>query len=1164
MSKLLSEALDNFGIPMAVHRGSSGETEMDTPIGEDGLDEKSHPESLLPKDSELREFYYMADRKSNEEQWREDAKEEFEAVDDETIDDCIERLFNDANWDYEEVQEELAKATPEKQREMRLDHFTDQYIRDREENEDISRVYFENPRILKNATLYRFTPAKPEEVKANGFRGYGPKRLGLTHHETPGTGDLSFAFEKKDLKGMKAVKEMASKYGGNLFEFKVPYAIKAYHNTDYEDQVVFDVNTVKNLKFIGKIGGPEIESFLGESEDLAEKIVYHGSRNSFDKFSLDYAGSDQGVNIAWGLYFSEVPKGAEFYRKLGKGNGKLYKVKIPDGPYIEWNKTVAAQSPRVRAILRKTKNWADANERAKTGKFLSGDMLKGSEFYHGTAHYQNMTDQEVSEWLYSLGIKGVRYKHDDYYNIVLFNADDAKIVGEVDNDVKAEARDDWKKQGYEIGHVKHGNAIKVFARDNAGNKVGSVSVYPTEDDTSLIANDLMVKPEHRRKGIATAMYQYAEKVMGKRFQNEPEAGRGRTPAGQAFWNQPNRPFGEELEHWDNGIWVHYSKHPGLKIHPQQLHHDPAGIYLFPEKFKPEGGWYQYPYKFIVKVNAQNILDLAKLKEEDSVKIYEALVPADKRGLTRADFRRTNHADILWSGLQDYFVNANGPGVGAWNKAFRDLGYDAIFDDTGSIFTNEVQMIVLDPKKVKVIERITQNESGFEEVKLVAGKLAEMLKPYGEVTVSKPKKNRPRYGGARSTIDCTVRVENGDKYLTWDVGTRFHQKDDAVPTTISVHLSGGAYELRQNRSIGTSFEWKKQPWDFKDLEHEVEIAAKAEFGKNESVSEQEMLTDSTRQYFGNAGAGGLFYAESTGRFLVAHRSAEVNEPNTWGTWGGAIEKGESPEEALEREIREETGYTGDYELRHVFDYRDGKFVFHNYLIVVPDEFEPRHSWETQGHAWVALDEVPTPMHYGLIEFLKNYHPSYKESVDGLHLDKYGMPNFETIGGEPPAPEEEDLGETLLIDDFKKKKSVEFSKPEKADGQDGYQITATVNGKEAGKVIYDQEYCEDDYGPFMPYKDEPFYDEINGNEVVIGIQHLEVEPEFRERGIAAELMKLAMADIKKRYKGLPVYINASPMGDALVLDDLVAFYKRYGFQVLKKYPAHRNALLWKNAI
>jgi hypothetical protein len=35
----------------------------------------------------------------------------------------------------------------------------------------------------------------------------------------------------------------------------------------------------------------------------------------------------------------------------------------------------------------------------------------------------------------------------------------------------------------------------------------------------------------------------------------------------------------------------------------------------------------------------------------------------------------------------------------------------------------------------------------------------------------------------------------------------------------------------------------------------------------------------------------------------------------------------------------------------------------------------------------------------------------------------------------------------------------------------------------------------------------------------------------------------------------------MGGVMGLDQLVSFYERFGFKMLKRYPEFKNALLWK---
>ena len=127
------------------------------------------------------------------------------------------------------------------------------------------------------------------------------------------------------------------------------------------------------------------------------------------------------------------------------------------------------------------------------------------------------------------------------------------------------------------------------------------------------------------------------------------------------------------------------------------------------------------------------------------------------------------------------------------------------------------------------------------------------------------------------------------------------------------------------------------------------------------------------FWGKQGAGCIFYAQDTQKFLVAHRSRGVEQPNTWGTWGGAIDSGENPKDAVRREAEEECGYSGKMELipLFVFSHSSG-FTYHNFLAVIPKEFTPRLDWESQGFKWVSFGDWPTPLHPGLQKLLSDKH------------------------------------------------------------------------------------------------------------------------------------------------------------------------------------------------
>jgi len=157
----------------------------------------------------------------------------------------------------------------------------------------------------------------------------------------------------------------------------------------------------------------------------------------------------------------------------------------------------------------------------------------------------------------------------------------------------------------------------------------------------------------------------------------------------------------------------------------------------------------------------------------------------------------------------------------------------------------------------------------------------------------------------------------------------------------------------------------------------------------------LTTDKSGKFWGNAGAGGVFYATETKKFLLPFRSAQVNEPHTWGVWGGAIDHEETPLEAIKREIEEETGYKGKYKLIPSYVYKKGDFQYHNYVVVVEKEFKPKLCWETEKSGWFGLDEFPTPLHFGLkalLPHLKEQVASFKEKVTSRYLIRASLQDW----------------------------------------------------------------------------------------------------------------------------------------------------------------------------
>lgn len=98
-------------------------------------------------------------------------------------------------------------------------------------------------------------------------------------------------------------------------------------------------------------------------------------------------------------------------------------------------------------------------------------------------------------------------------------------------------------EGYSVHHRKRANYpddLIVFVLDKSGMEIASVVVEVEQNHVST--NALGVDHKHRRKGIATEMYIYIEKITGKIIDSPEE---DRSEHGDSFWKQNNRPFGKK-------------------------------------------------------------------------------------------------------------------------------------------------------------------------------------------------------------------------------------------------------------------------------------------------------------------------------------------------------------------------------------------------------------------------------------------------------------------------------------------------------------------------------------------------------------------------------------------------------------------------------------------
>ena len=109
-----------------------------------------------------------------------------------------------------------------------------------------------------------------------------------------------------------------------------------------------------------------------------------------------------------------------------------------------------------------------------------------------------------------------------------------------------------------------------------------------------------------------------------------------------------------------------------------------------------------------------------------------------------------------------------------------------------------------------------------------------------------------------------------------------------------------------------------------------------------------------------------------RFSIPHPAVPLNAAVLWAAPGGGVEPGESPLEALARELHEETGFVVDGEPPHVWHQEiaglgadegyDG--IVNDYFLVRANRFDPQPALSAEqiaeenisGMRWWRLDEI----------------------------------------------------------------------------------------------------------------------------------------------------------------------------------------------------------------
>jgi ribosomal protein S18 acetylase RimI-like enzyme len=114
---------------------------------------------------------------------------------------------------------------------------------------------------------------------------------------------------------------------------------------------------------------------------------------------------------------------------------------------------------------------------------------------------------------------------------------------------------DWKNEGYRLEHEVHPASTPhsyeehyISAYSPAGERVGFVNITasaPIDAERGHerygTAHGTKVHPDHRRKGIANAMYSLFEQKTGMKLRPDED----QSEDAKTLWSQPNRPFGKK-------------------------------------------------------------------------------------------------------------------------------------------------------------------------------------------------------------------------------------------------------------------------------------------------------------------------------------------------------------------------------------------------------------------------------------------------------------------------------------------------------------------------------------------------------------------------------------------------------------------------------------------